>query len=115
LTIKHTDGNIMPIIDMIIDSNIDCLDPIDPLAGMDLKLIKKTYGDKIALKGNVDCAHTLTFKSVEETVEETKQCLEIGMVGGRYIISSSNTIHSEVKPENYHAMIETIKAFGVYV
>ena len=34
--IKHTDGNLWPIIDMIIDSGIDCLDPIDPQAGMDL-------------------------------------------------------------------------------
>jgi uroporphyrinogen decarboxylase len=114
LTIKHTDGNIMPLIDMIIDSDIDCLDPIDPIAGMDLKLIKKKYGDIITVKGNVDCAHTLTFKSVEETVEETKQCLEIGMEGGRYIASSSNSIHSEVKPGNYRAMIETIRDLGVY-
>jgi uroporphyrinogen decarboxylase len=104
----------MPLIDMIIDSDIDCLDPIDPIAGMDLKLIKKKYGDIITVKGNVDCAHTLTFKSVEETVEETKQCLEIGMEGGRYIASSSNSIHSEVKPGNYRAMIETIRDLGVY-
>jgi uroporphyrinogen decarboxylase len=114
LVIKHTDGNIMPIIDMIINSGIDCLDPIDPVAGMDLAHIKKNYGSKIAVKGNVDCAHTLTFKSVEETVQETKQCLEIGMEGGRYIISSSNTIHSEVKPENYQAMLDTIRKFGNY-
>lgn len=114
LVIKHTDGNIMPIIDMIINSGIDCLDPIDPVAGMDLAHIKKNYGSKIAVKGNVDCAHTLTFKSVEETVQETKQCLGIGMEGGRYIISSSNTIHSEVKPENYQAMLDTIRKFGNY-
>ena len=31
--IKHTDGNLWPIIDMIVDSGIDCLDPIDPQAG----------------------------------------------------------------------------------
>ena len=30
--IKHTDGKLWPIIDMIIDSGIDCLDPIDPVA-----------------------------------------------------------------------------------
>jgi uroporphyrinogen decarboxylase len=114
MVIKHTDGNIMPLIDMIIDSGIDCLDPIDPVAGMDLGLIKRTYGNRIAVKGNVDCAHTLTFKSVEETVQETKQCLELGMEGGRYIISSSNTIHSEVKPDNYRAMLDTIKKFGSY-
>jgi len=114
LILKHTDGNIMPILDMIIDSGIDCLDPIDPMAGMDLAHMKKTYGDRLVLKGNVDCAHTLTFKGVEETVAETKKCLEIGMDGGNYIISSSNSIHSEVKPENFLAMLDTIKRYGQY-
>ena len=112
--IKHTDGNILSIIDYIINSGIDCIDPIDPIAGMSLANFKKDYGDKICLKGNVDCAHTLTFKSVEETIEETKMCLDIGMPGGKYFISSSNSIHSEVKPENYKAMLETIKEYGKY-
>jgi uroporphyrinogen decarboxylase len=114
LVIKHTDGDIMPLIDMIIDSGIDCLDPIDPVAGMDIAYIKKTYGDKIAIKGNVDCAQTLTFGSVEDTIEETKRCLEIGMPGGGYILSSSNSIHSEVKPDNFIAMVETAKEYGKY-
>jgi uroporphyrinogen decarboxylase len=38
--IKHTDGKLWPIIDMIVDSGIDCLDPIDPQAGMDLAEVK---------------------------------------------------------------------------
>ena len=70
--IKHTDGAIMPLIDMIVDSGIDCLDPIDPTAGMDIAEIKKKYGQRIALKGNVDCAQTLTFGSVEQTIAESK-------------------------------------------
>ena len=115
LVLKHTDGNIMSIIDMIVDSGIDCLDPIDPIAGMDLAYIKKTYGNRIALKGNVDCAHTLTFKGVEETAEETKRCLAIGMEGGGFILSSSNSIHSGVKPENYTTMLNTVKEYGRYV
>lgn len=114
LVLKHTDGDIMPLIDMIVDSGIDCLDPIDPVAGMSLALIKKTYGDRIAIKGNVDCAHTLTFKGVGETIAETKKCLKIGMPGGGYILSSSNSIHSNVKPENYTAMLETLREFGNY-
>lgn len=112
--IKHTDGNLMPILDFIIDSGIDCLDPIDPLAGMDLAYIKNKYGKRIAIKGNVDCAHTLTFKSVEETVAETRKCLSMAGPGSGYIISSSNTIHSKVKPENYKAMLETVKKYGAY-
>lgn len=111
---KHTDGNIMPIIDMIVDSGFDCLDPIDPIAGMSLQQIKYDYGDRISIKGNVDCSSTLSFKSVEETIEETKRCLDIGMPGGGYILSSSNSIHSAVKPENYMAMLETVKHYGKY-
>jgi uroporphyrinogen decarboxylase len=112
--IKHTDGNIMPLIDMIIDSGIDCLDPIDPVAGMDLSLIKEKYGQRVAIKGNVDCSQTLTFGSTEETIEEAKKCIKIGAPGGGYIFSSSNSIHSSVKPDNYKAMLETLKKYGSY-
>lgn len=112
--IKHTDGNIMPVIDMILGAGFDCLDPIDPIAGMDLAHIKKSYGDRVAIKGNVNCATTLVSGTVEETIAETKKCLEIAMQGGGYIISSSNTIHASVNPDNYKAMLETIKEFGNY-
>lgn len=112
--IKHTDGKLWPIIDMIIDSGIDCLDPIDPQAGMDMAEVKAKYGDRVALKGNVDCAQTLTFGTVEETIEETKEALRKGGEGGGLILSSSNSIHSAVKPENYLAMMKANEEFGTY-
>jgi len=112
--IKHTDGNLWPIIDMIVDSGIDCLDPIDPQAGMDITDVKAKYGNRIALKGNVDCAHLMTFGTPEETVEATREVLRKGMPGGGFICSSSNSIHSGVKPENYVAMMRTIREEGRY-
>jgi uroporphyrinogen decarboxylase len=112
--IKHTDGNLWRIIDMIIDSGIDCLDPIDPQAGMDLGEVKAKYGDRVALKGNVDCAQLMTFGTPEEVVEATKEALRKGMPGGGFILSSSNSIHSSVKPENYLAMLETLREYGRY-
>jgi uroporphyrinogen decarboxylase len=112
--IKHSDGNLWPIMDMIIDSGIDCLDPIDPLGGMDLAEVKKKFGDRIAVKGNVDCAQLLSFGSREEVIEATRTALEKGMPGGGYILSSSNSIHSAVQPGNYSAMLDTWKEFGSY-
>jgi len=112
--IKHTDGNLWKIIDMIIDSGIDCIDPIDPQAGMDLGEVKAKYGQRVALKGNVDCAQLLTFGAPSEVVEATKLALKQGMPGGGYILSSSNSIHSAVKPENYVAMMQTLREFGKY-
>jgi uroporphyrinogen decarboxylase len=112
--IKHTDGNIWPILDMIIDSGIDCLDPIDPLAGMDLGEVKAKYGHRVAIKGNVDCAELMTFGSPDEVIHATREALRMGMVGGGYILSSSNSIHSAVKPENYAAMLQTLRKYGCY-
>jgi uroporphyrinogen decarboxylase len=114
LVIKHTDGNLWPIMDMIIDSGIDCLDPIDPIAGMDLGEVKEKYGHRVALKGNVDCAELMTFGTPEEVIEATKMALSQGMPGGGYILSSSNSIHSSIKPENYAAMLQTLNEYGRY-
>jgi uroporphyrinogen decarboxylase len=112
--IKHTDGNLWRILDMIIDSGIDCLDPIDPQAGMDLGEVKAKYGERVALKGNVDCAQLMTFGTPEQVVEATKEALRKGMPAGGFILSSSNSIHSAVKPENYAAMLQTLRECGRY-
>lgn len=112
--IKHTDGNIMDVIEDLIDSGIDCLDPIDPLGNMDIEYIKKTYGHRIALKGNIDCVSTLVKKTPDEVVKEVKDCIRKAGIGGGHIISSSNSIHSGINPVNYKTFLDAIKEYGTY-
>ena len=76
--------------------------------------MKQKYGDRVALKGNVDCAHTLTFGSEQQVVEETKAVIRKAAAGGGLILSSSNSIHSAVKPGNYLAMWNAIRMYGKY-
>jgi len=45
--IKHTDGNIWAILDMLVEADIDAIDPIEPLAGMDIGEVKARYGDRM--------------------------------------------------------------------
>jgi uroporphyrinogen decarboxylase len=112
--LKHCDGYLMPLLDFYLNAGIDLLDPIDPIAGMDLKHIKDTYGSRIAIKGNVNCATTLVFGTVDETVAETKYCLDVAKGTTGYVCSSSNPIHSSVNPANYKAMLEVIDEYGRY-
>ena len=44
----------------------------------------------------------------------TKQVIKKGGPGGGFILSSSNSIHASVKPENYMAMLDTLKKYGSY-
>jgi uroporphyrinogen decarboxylase len=112
--LKHTDGNIMPILDMIVETGIDALNPLEPQAGMDIGLVKEKYGDRIAIVGNIDCGYLLCQAPVEEVRRVTRRTIEIAAPGGGYCLSSSNSIHSSVKPENLMAMVETLRECGEY-
>jgi uroporphyrinogen decarboxylase len=112
--IKHCDGYIWPIIDRLIETGIDGLNPIEPAAGMDIGEVKNAYGDRIAVIGNIDCAHLLSFGSKEDVQNAVKDCIQKASPGGGHIISSSNVIHDGVPPENYAAMIDATKEHGRY-
>jgi len=112
--VKHTDGNIMGVLDMIVETGIDGLNPLEPQAGMDIGLIKQQYGDRIALVGNIDCGYLLSQAPVEEVRRVTRETIETAKPGGGYCLSSSNSIHSSVKPENLMAMVETLREWGAY-
>jgi uroporphyrinogen decarboxylase len=112
--IKHSDGNIMDVIEDLIDTGIDCIDPIDSLSGMDIEYIKLKYGNRICIKGNVDCVSTLVDKNPDDVINETKNCILKASIGGGHIISSSNSIHAGINPANYKVFLDTIKEYGTY-
>ena len=111
---KHTDGNLWPIIDMMVDEGIDVLDPIEPIAGMDIGEVKARYGDRIAIAGNVDCGELLSRGTPDAVVEAVKETIAKASVGGGHILASSNSIHPAVDPQNYRAMVEAGKRYGQY-
>lgn len=114
LCIKHCDGNIDAVSDFWVDCGIACLDPIDPGAGYTMAGMKAKYGDRICLKGNIDCTGALCDGTPEEVEQEVRQCILGGGAGGGLIVSSSNTIHHGVRPENFRAMIDAVRRYGRY-
>jgi len=76
--------------------------------------VKERYLGRLCCIGNVDNKTTLVSGSVEEVIAETKECLEIGMPGGGYIVSSDHSFHDDIPLENIYAMIETVKKHGTY-
>jgi uroporphyrinogen decarboxylase len=111
LVIKHSDGDVAALADFWIESGINCLDPVDPSAGVSFAEARARYGDRVALKGNVDCAGVLQYGTPADVRVAVRECLEQGGCSG-HILSSSNTIHRGVKPENYRAMLEALREEG---
>lgn len=114
MCVKHSDGNLWPILDMIVDAGPEAINPLEPVAGMEMKRVKEEYGDRACLVGNIDCGELLSHGTVDEVEQAVRQCLADGAPGGGFILSSSNSIHSSVNPQNYQAMVRTGRECGEY-
>jgi len=112
--LEHSDGNLRPILDLMVGTGIDALHPIDPIAGMDLGEVKAEYGDRICLMGNVECGELLSWGTKEDVRRAVKECIGKAGKGGGYICMSSNSIHGAVNPENYVEMVKAIRDYGKY-
>jgi len=108
--IHHTDGNIWKIIDMLVSTGLDMLGPLEP-AYMKLDEVRKYCGGRVGVMGNVD-VDILSRGSVEDVENETKELLRRVSPLGGHILSSSNTICSSVRPENFMAMLKTVQRYG---
>jgi uroporphyrinogen decarboxylase len=112
---KHSDGNLMSVMDSLISAGIDGIDPVDPLGGMSLRVMKEKYGDKVAIKGNVDCANLLVSGTPQQVANSVTECIRVAGPGGGYVCSSSNSIHSGVNPDLYKTMVDAINEINICV
>jgi uroporphyrinogen decarboxylase len=112
-TIKHTDGNIMPIIDQMIQCGPDALHSLDPQGGVDLKVLKQHYNDKVALVGNVNCG-LLQTGTEEEVKADVRRALNDGMPGNGYIFSTSNCVYTGLDLSRYELMNSIWWDEGIY-
>lgn len=111
--IKHSDGNLWPILEDLVEVGFDGIHPIQPQC-MDIKEVKSSLSGRTAVIGNIDCSFLLPFGTEEEVEKTVAETIQAAAPGGGYIISSSNTIHPGVRAENYIAMVRAAKKYGTY-
>jgi len=111
--VKHTDGNIMPILDALLDSGPHALHSLDPQGGVDMKEIKRLTKGKVALVGNVNCG-LLDTGTEQEVIASAEYALEHGMPGGGYVFGTSNCIYTGMQLGRYELMLEVWRKKGNY-
>jgi len=109
----HSDGNLYDVIVDLIDCGYHALHPIEPKA-MDIEYLKKNYGHRLCLCGNIDLNYTLTLGSPSEVTEEVKERIHKIAPGGGYCVGSSNSVPEYVPFDNYMAMREATFQYGKY-
>jgi len=111
--IKHTDGNIMPIIDQLVQCRPHALHSLDPQGGVDIAKVKAQYGRQVCLIGNVNCG-LLDTGTDDECVRSAEYALKHGMSGGGYIFSTSNCVYTGMRLDRYELILDVWRKMGRY-
>ena len=102
--IYHSDGKLWQVMEDLEACGINALHPIEPKA-MDAEEVKKKYGHRFCLIGNVDIDRVArgTPKEITDMVRDRISKLS---TDGGYCVGSSSSIPEYVPIENYKALLE---------
>lgn len=112
--VRHSDGNLWPLMDILLDTGYDGINPLEPQAGMEIKKVKEYCGDKMCLLGNIDCVDLLSSGTPDQVELAVMQTINDGAKGGGLILCSSNSLHPGVNPENCISMFKATRKHGQY-
>lgn len=101
----HSDGNLMGILDRLVESGIDGLNPIEVLAGMDIAEIHRRH-PALWLAGGIDVSHLLPFGKPQQVTDAVTRALDAAE--GRIMVGSSTELQDAVPLENFLAMRDAV-------
>lgn len=110
--VLHSDGDVTPYLDDLLSLGIAGLHPNEKGA-MDIRAMKREYGDRICLLGNVDL-NILGMGTPEDVEKEVRDLIRDVGPGGGYIVTSGNTLAGYLRPENALALTRATQKYGLY-
>lgn len=105
----HSDGNILPLLDMLVDAGIDGLNPLERRAGMRMDAIRARY-PRLILTGGMCNTDTLVNGPVRRIEAEAREVIDLGRNGG--VVIGTHSISPEIPLEHFMAYRETCEKYG---
>ena len=111
--VLHCDGGVMRLIPNLIEAGINCLQPLEVKAGMDLLKLKKRYGEQIALIGGMD-VRVLETNDRQAVEAELLAKLPGAMVDSGYILQVDHSVSPLVEYDTYRFFVDRGLEIGTY-
>jgi len=112
ITFYHSCGSMFPVIEDLIESGLDILDPIQPKAAdMDADNLKKHFGNRLTFHGGIDEQDLLPNGSADEVRAEVLRLINVLGSDGGYIVCPAHAFQPDTPPENIMAVYDTVQEF----
>jgi uroporphyrinogen decarboxylase len=92
--------------DLLADTKLKSVHPLQRTAGMDIARMKREYGDRFCIIGNIDSSGVLPYGSPQEVRAQVREAIEAGAPGGGYVLASDHSLHDGIPIENILAMFD---------
>ena len=98
------------------ETDLTVIDPLEipPMGNCDLAQLKKDFGDKIVLKGNLHTTNIMLNGAPGDVEAASKQAIDDAAAGGRFILSTGDQCGRDTPDENIFTMIKTARTYGRY-
>jgi hypothetical protein len=100
----HSDGYLMDVLDDLIQTGIDGLNPIETVAGMSLGEVRQRCGGKLFLAGGIDMSQLLSNGTPDEVRQVCEQAVRDAYPG--YMMGSTTEADNSCKLENLLVMYD---------
>jgi uroporphyrinogen decarboxylase len=109
--IWHSDGDVGPLLPFAVEAGFAGVHGLEPAAGMDLAAVRREYGDKLALIGNLD-VRVLCAPDLDAVRREVARCYEQGGAEGGYMFATCNSIFAGMHPAAVREMFRCAAEMG---
>ena len=98
------------------ETDLTIIDPLEtpPMGDCDLPELKRLWGDRIVLKGNLHTTQVMLHGSVADVEAASRQAIDDAAEGGRFILSTGDQCGRDTPDQNLEAMVHTARTYGQY-
>jgi len=111
--IQHCCGCITEALPFVVEAGYDGWEAVQASAGMDLRVIKQQYGDRLTLWSGIWNEH-LILGTPDDIETDARYAIQWAAPGGGYIYGATHSLAMGTRPENLQRMKEARERYGVY-
>src|SRR5512133_898388 len=113
----HVCGRSRKVVEMVAEeSDVDVIEPLEepPGGDVDIAEIKRRYGSRVCLKGNINTFDFMLNATPAQVEEKTKRLIDACAAGGGFVLSTGDQCGRDTPDANLFKVVEVAREYGRY-
>ena len=113
----HVCGRSRKVVEMVAEeTDVDVMEPLEELPGGDVDIteIKRRYGSKLCLKGNINTFEFMLRATPEQVEEKARRLIDDCAADGGFVLSTGDQCGRDTPDANLFKLVEVAREYGRY-